>query len=213
MVFSSETFLFLFLPLFLALYYRTPFRFRSALILAGSYLFYGWWRFDFLLLLFLTTLWTYGFGRLIGTNLGTARAKLYCAIGTAGCLSVPGVFKYLNFFIDSIAALADLAFATSDPTAPLAWIGAIAYMLQLYFDFSGYSDMAIGLGWMMGFKFRDNFDAPCTSGSITEFWRRWHISLSVWLRDYPLDPNRGRSGGKSFGRLRIDRLGRYRLRH
>ena len=77
MVFSSETFLFLFLPLFLALYYLTPFRFRSALILAGSYLFYGWWRFDFLALLFLTTLWTYGIGHLIGANLGTRRARFW----------------------------------------------------------------------------------------------------------------------------------------
>lgn len=300
MVFSSETFLFLFLPCFLALYYLVPFRFRSALILAGSYLFYGWWRFDFLALLLLTTLWTYGFGHLIGTHLGTGRARVYCGIGVAGCLAVLGVFKYLNFFIDSIAALfgttaagldihwrlilpigvsfyvfhcisylvdilredarptrnffdfaafialfpqlvagpilrfkdlahqfehrvhspqkfadgmawfavglakkvliadsiaplADLAFATPDPSAPLAWAGAVAYMLQLYFDFSGYSDMAMGLGLMMGFRFRENFDTPYISASITEFWRRWHISLSVWLRDYlyiPLGGNR-----------------------
>ena len=66
-------------------------------------------------------------------------------------------------------------------------------MLQLYFDFSGYSDMALGLGLMMGFHFRKNFDTPYISTSITEFWRRWHISLSVWLRDYlyiPLGGNR-----------------------
>ncbi|RYI04546.1 MAG: membrane-bound O-acyltransferase family protein, partial [Acetobacteraceae bacterium] len=105
MVFSSEIFLFLFLPLFLALYYLTPFRFRSALILAGSYLFYGWWRFDFLALLFLTTLWTYGIGHLIGANLGSRRARFWCGVGVAGCLSVLGVFKYLNFFIDSVASL------------------------------------------------------------------------------------------------------------
>src|SRR5690606_33035200 len=98
MVFSSDTFLFLFLPLFLALYYLTPFRYRSALILAGSWTFYGWWRIDFLGLLILTTLWTYGFGRIIAANLGTRRATWACAIGTAGCLSVLGVFKYLNFF-------------------------------------------------------------------------------------------------------------------
>ena len=70
---------------------------------------------------------------------------------------------------------------------------AAAYMMQLYFDFSGYSDMAIGLGLMIGFRFRPNFDTPYSSRSITEFWRRWHISLSVWLRDYlyiPLGGNR-----------------------
>jgi alginate O-acetyltransferase complex protein AlgI len=72
-------------------------------------------------------------------------------------------------------------------------LGAIAYMVQLYFDFSGYSDMAIGLGQMLGFRFIENFDTPYISRSITEFWKRWHISLSVWLRDYlyiPLGGNR-----------------------
>ena len=65
-----------------------------------------------------------------------------------------------------------------------AWIGAISYTLQIYFDFSGYSDMAIGLGRMFGFKFAENFNYPYISKSITEFWRRWHISLSTWFRDY-----------------------------
>jgi alginate O-acetyltransferase complex protein AlgI len=300
MVFSSETFLFLFLPVFLGLYYLTPARFRSLTILAGSYLFYGWWRVDFLGLLILTTLWTYAFGLAIQAARSERARNGTLAIGLAGNLAVLGVFKYLNFFIDSFAALAgtdaaglgihwrlilpigvsfyvfqsisylidvrrgdvrattsffdfaafialfpqlvagpilrfkdladqfqdrqhspqlfadglarftiglakkvliadalaplaDLAFSTPDPTAPLAWAGALAYMLQLYFDFSGYSDMAIGLGMMMGFRFMENFDAPYISRSITEFWRRWHISLSVWLRDYlyvPLGGNR-----------------------
>ncbi len=65
-----------------------------------------------------------------------------------------------------------------------AWIGAISYTFQIYFDFSGYSDMAIGLGRMFGFKFAENFNYPYISKSITEFWRRWHISLSTWFRDY-----------------------------
>ena len=300
MVFSSETFLFLFLPLFLVVYYLTPTRGKSLVILFASYLFYGWWRFDFLLLLFLTTLWTFCIGLMIRTHLGTQRAQLWCTIGVIGCLSVLGVFKYLNFFIDSLAQLvgtdaaglgvhwqlilpigvsfyvfhsisylvdvtrrdadatlnffdfaafialfpqlvagpilrfkdladqfrhrthslqmfadgtalfiiglgkkvlladtvapiADLAFATPDPSLALAWLGSIAYMMQLYFDFSGYSDMAMGLGLMMGFHFRANFNMPYISRSITEFWRRWHISLSVWLRDYlyiPLGGNR-----------------------
>ena len=300
MVFSSETFLFLFLPLFLVVYFLTPTRGKSLVILFASYLFYGWWRFDFLLLLFLTTLWAFGIGLLIRNNIGTQRAQLWCTIGVIGCLSVLGVFKYLNFFIDSLAELvgtdaaglgvhwrlilpigvsfyvfhsisylvdvtrrdadatlnffdfaafialfpqlvagpilrfkdladqfksrthslqlfadgtalfiiglgkkviladsvapiADVAFATPDPSLTLAWVGSIAYMMQLYFDFSGYSDMAMGLGLMMGFHFRANFNMPYISRSITEFWRRWHISLSVWLRDYlyiPLGGNR-----------------------
>lgn len=74
-----------------------------------------------------------------------------------------------------------------------AWLGAFAYMFQIYFDFSGYSDMAIGLGKMLGFEFNMNFNYPYVSKSITEFWRRWHISLSSWFRDYvyiPLGGNR-----------------------
>ncbi len=72
----------------------------------------------------------------------------------------------------------------SDLTLPLAWIGIIAYTLQIFFDFSGYSDMAIGLGRMFGFRFRENFNYPYISRSLREFWRRWHISLSSWFRDY-----------------------------
>ena len=76
----------------------------------------------------------------------------------------------------------------------LAWIGAISYSLQIYFDFSGYSDMAIGLGKMFGFDFLENFNYPYISRSATEFWRRWHISLGTWFKDYlyiPLGGNRG----------------------
>ncbi|UWQ17943.1 MBOAT family protein [Jannaschia sp. M317] len=292
MVFSSETFLFLFLPLFLAAYYLTPTRAKSYTILAGSYLFYAWWRVDFLGLLFLTTAFAYLVGQRVAAHRGTARGRTWLWIGVAGCLGVLGVFKYLNFFLDSFAALlgtdtaglgihwrlilpigisfyvfqalsylidvwrgdakadarfidfaafialfpqliagpilrykdledqfrerthsaemfadgmarfliglakkviladavaplADLAFGNSGEVGmALAWAGAIAYMLQLYFDFSGYSDMAIGLGKMMGFNFLENFRFPYISRSITEFWRRWHISLSNWLRDY-----------------------------
>ncbi|MEY4872438.1 MAG: hypothetical protein RLZZ563_1768, partial [Pseudomonadota bacterium] len=105
MVFSSETFLFLFLPLFLAVYYLTPERHRSVTILLGSYVFYGWWRIDFMALLFGTTLWTYAFGRRIGAAQSPRAARMYLTLGISGCLAVLGVFKYLNFFIDSLAAL------------------------------------------------------------------------------------------------------------
>lgn len=91
---------------------------------------------------------------------------------------------------NSVAPLANMAFiynvdsiSTSD-----AWLGAIAYMIQIYFDFSAYSDMAIGLAAMAGFKFSENFMSPYQSCSIKEFWRRWHISLSSWLRDYVYIP-------------------------
>lgn len=90
--------------------------------------------------------------------------------------------------VDDIFALAN-----GDLTCGLAWLAMIGYSLQIYFDFSGYSDMAIGLGHMFGFKFMENFNYPYISRSITEFWRRWHISLSTWFRDYlyiPLGGNR-----------------------
>ena len=79
-----------------------------------------------------------------------------------------------------------------------AWLGAVSYMLQIYFDFSGYSDMALGLGRMFGFHFKENFDYPYVSSSIREFWRRWHISLSGWFREYLYIP----LGGNRKGRFR-----------
>ena len=93
---------------------------------------------------------------------------------------------------NQVAVMADAAFAGS-PQFAMAWAGAVCYALQIYFDFSGYSDMAIGLGKMFGFDFRENFNYPYISGTVQEFWRRWHISLSSWFRDYvyiPLGGNR-----------------------
>jgi len=89
--------------------------------------------------------------------------------------------------------VADAVFNMKDLSMGLAWIGIIAYALQIYFDFSGYSDMAIGLGLMFGFHFLENFNYPYISKSVSEFWRRWHISLGSWFRDYvyiPLGGNR-----------------------
>jgi alginate O-acetyltransferase complex protein AlgI len=96
---------------------------------------------------------------------------------------------------NTLAGPADAIFGlpASALTAGLAWLGAVCYTLQLYFDFSGYSDMAIGLARLFGFEFKPNFDYPYTSRSVTEFWRRWHMSLSSWFRDYlyvPLGGNR-----------------------
>ena len=96
---------------------------------------------------------------------------------------------------DTMAVTADAIFAlpAHELSLSVAWLGVIAYTLQIYFDFSGYSDMAIAMGQMMGFKFPENFDHPYTSKSIGEFWRRWHMTLSSWFRDYvyfPLGGNR-----------------------
>ncbi len=300
MVFSSNVFLFLFLPIFLGLYYLCPNRGRNLLILIGSYTFYAWWRVDFLLLFAAVTLWNYLFGLRIQAHAGTETARRWVVAGVVGNLATLGYFKYANFGVaninallesfglepfvltsvilpigisfyifqsisylidvyrrdteptrnlinfaafialfpqliagpvlrykdladqftdrthsidkfsegatrfmqgfvkkvfiaDSLAPLVDHCFALENPSTGDAWLGMIAYTAQLYFDFSGYSDMAIGLGLMMGFRFMENFNQPYISQSITEFWRRWHISLSTWLRDYlyvPLGGNR-----------------------
>lgn len=99
---------------------------------------------------------------------------------------------------DTVSTLVDAAFTIPSPHAIDAWLGTIAYAVQIFFDFSGYSDMAIGLGLMIGFRFRENFDRPYQAWSITEFWKRWHISLSSWLRNYLYIP----LGGNRRGRRR-----------
>ena len=99
---------------------------------------------------------------------------------------------------NTVAATADTIFALTaeEMTCAFAWIGAFLYTLQIYYDFSGYSDMAIGMGKMFGFEFLENFDHPYLSRSITEFWRRWHISLGSWFREYLYIPLGGNKKGK-----------------
>lgn len=101
---------------------------------------------------------------------------------------------------NTVAVAADALFGTPIGEINIfsAWIAAIAYMLQIYYDFSGYSDMAIGLGHMFGFHFLENFRHPYVSGSVQEFWRRWHISLSTWFKEYLYFP----LGGNRKGKLR-----------
>lgn len=104
-----------------------------------------------------------------------------------------GLFKKV-VIADSLATIADTAFAADQPSFATAWVGALAYTGQIYFDFSGYSDMAIGLAIMFGLRLPENFRRPYSAVSITDFWRRWHMSLSRWFRDYlyiPLGGNRG----------------------
>ncbi len=104
-----------------------------------------------------------------------------------------GLLKKL-LIADLVAPIADFAFnPATELNTPTAWIGILAYTIQIYFDFSAYSDMAIGLGLMFGIRFRENFNHPYSSVSLTDFWRRWHMSLSSWFRDYvyiPLGGNR-----------------------
>lgn len=105
----------------------------------------------------------------------------------------------------SIAAEKIIAMPTTELSSSIAWLGIVCYTIQIYFDFSGYSDMAIGLGRMLGFTFQENFNYPYISRSMHEFWRRWHISLSTWFRDYlyiPLGGNR-RSIGRTYVNLMV----------
>lgn len=117
-----------------------------------------------------------------------ARGIAFCCLGLAK--------KVL--LANPCGKIADLSFEAGSLGPVEAWYGVTAYAFQIYFDFSGYSDMAIGLGLMLGFVFPKNFDSPYRSQSITEFWHRWHISLSTWLRDYLYLP----LGGNRKGRVR-----------
>lgn len=106
---------------------------------------------------------------------------------------------------NQMGMLADIVFDGGTEYTPVAWLGAIAYMFQIYFDFSAYSDMAIGLGRIFGFHFLENFNFPYVSKSIKEFWSRWHISLSTWFRDYVYIPLGGNccSAGRHFFNMAV----------
>ncbi|MDO4864190.1 MAG: MBOAT family O-acyltransferase [Ruminococcus sp.] len=112
---------------------------------------------------------------------------------------ITGLSKKL-LIANTMALAADYVYdlGTDELSVPLAWLGAVSYLFQIYFDFSGYSDMAIGLGAMFGFKFRENFNYPYISQSMQEFWRRWHISVSTWFKEYLYIP----LGGNRKGKLR-----------
>jgi alginate O-acetyltransferase complex protein AlgI len=302
MLFSSPVFLFLFLPLLLAVYFAARPELRNAILLAASLFFYLWGEGLYVAVLLASIAFNYVFGLLLDRFGGrkVERAVLIAAVG--GNLALIVAYKYPNFLVDNlnvllaalgcgtlllepvhlplgisfftfqalsyvvdvyrrdvtaqrslvefalyktlfpqliagpivryrdvaaelparrveiesfawgirrfinglakkmllanpVAVAADGIFGagTDDLTAGVAWLGIVCYSLQIYFDFSGYSDMAIGLGRMFGFHFPENFDRPYTARSVTEFWRRWHMSLSSWFRDYvyiPLGGNR-----------------------
>lgn len=120
------------------------------------------------------------------------RKETFNDFSEGACRFIIGLGKKV-IIANNIAIVADKAFELVNPSVSMSWIGIIAYTLQIFFDFSGYSDMAIGLGRMFGFHFLENFNYPYISKSISEFWRRWHISLGTWFKDYvyiPLGGNR-----------------------
>ena len=299
MLFSSIPFLYYFLPLVLAVYFLTPARFRNAVLLLASLIFYAWGEPKYVLLMLASILSGYGFGLLQERYRGQKGAKLVCGLSVAVSLSFLLYFKYADFFLENFNAATGLGvpllrialpigisfytfqiisytvdvyrgepaqknlihlaayvamfpqliagpirysdiaqqlehrshstalaaegvrrfliglgkkilianqlgelcsvFRASDEKSVLFyWLYAVAFALHIYFDFSGYSDMAIGLGKVFGFHFLENFNYPYISASITEFWRRWHISLGTWFRDYVYIP----LGGNRVGRAR-----------
>ena len=298
MLFSSMTFVFMFLPIVCTLYLISRKEFRNYILLISSIIFYAWGEPRYLMIMILTILINY-FGAILLDRAKSERTrKLWLTLTVISDLAVLFYFKYFNFVMDNIntvfamdikfidvilpigisfytfqamsylidvyrhdvpaqrdlyklalyitlfpqlvagpivkyhdvdeqisnrevifdnvsygvkrfiiglskkmllantlGAVADKIFTQqADAFGPtIAWIGAIAYSFQLFYDFSGYSDMAIGLGSIFGFKFLENFNYPYISKSITEFWRRWHISLSSWFKEYlyiPLGGNR-----------------------
>lgn len=300
MVFSDSVFLFMFLPLTLAVYYAVPFAFKNIVLFLTGLLFYAWGEPVYVLIMLLSTAIDYCAGRLMDrfdSNKKIRKATLLVSVVMN--LSLLGIFKYGSFFIGSVngifgSAIPDpglplpigisfftfqsmsytidlyrrnikvqknfidfAAFVTMFPQivagpivryedvsaqlacrridlssmsdgitrfvcgmckkvliansigalwtdvkaqdyasmpAATAWLGIAAFTLQIYFDFSGYSDMAIGLGKMLGFDFPENFRYPYNSKSIAEFWRRWHITLGDWFKSYvyfPLGGSRG----------------------
>lgn len=311
MVFASLEFLAVFLPLFLLLYAATPARAKNALLLAASWLFYGWWSPLFLLLFIALTALAWA-GGLMVEHAPPRRRKAVLVVLIAANLGVLAWFKYANIVVetlsaaivhagamplawqrialpiglsftvlqaisyfvdihrgrfraerrpvdfatylamfghlvagpiirydwirqrlahrsmrwsgfsrgarrfmigmamkvlvaDTLAPVADQVFASADPSFADAWLGCLAYSLQLFFDFAGYSAMAIGIGAMLGFRFPENFNAPYLARNVAEFWRRWHISLSSWLRDYlyvPLGGSR-RGNGRTVANLML----------
>lgn len=296
MLFSSNVFLFIFLPIVLLLYYVVPRPIKNPVLLLFSLFFYGWGEPVYLILMVATIIIDYLFGLWIHSKqIKNKSAKGILIIGVITNLLILGFFKYTGFFVEqlknisvfselevpeitlpigisfyvfqSMSYLIDVyrndapiqkdlvklgTYVTLFPqliagpivrygdvakqlssrkenisdfssgvllfiiglskkvilanpmgnlwnllqveTGTLAsWVGIFAYTLQIYFDFSGYSDMARGLGRMFGFEFLENFNYPYISKSITEFWRRWHISLSTWFKEYvyiPLGGNR-----------------------
>lgn len=127
---------------------------------------------------------------------GVARGLRRFSVGLAKKILIANTF----------GSIADAVFAApqTEINIAVAWIGALAYLIQIYFDFSGYSDMAIGLARMFGFVYRENFDYPYISRNIREFWRRWHISLSTWFKEYLYIPLGGNRKGR--GRAVLNKL-------
>jgi alginate O-acetyltransferase complex protein AlgI len=137
----------------------------------------------------------------VAAELQRRQVTLFAA--SSGVLLFAIGFAKKALLADGVGPLVDHVYAAEAPGAVAAWLAAVGYSVQIYFDFSGYSDMAIGLGLVLGFRFPENFRSPYRAHSITEFWRRWHISLSTWLRDYLYVPLGGNRRGEAVAQRNV----------
>src|SRR5436190_1830720 len=213
MLFNSHEFIFAFLPFVLVGWYllRPP-TVRLAFLTLCSWFFYAWWDWRFLPLMISSTTVDYIAGRLLVSTDDEGRRKLVLisalSFNLAPRLSSQLAASGLFFFAcglskkllvaDTLAPHVDKLFLQHSHLGLVTgWAAALGYSLQLYFDFSGYSDMAVGLAFLLGFRFPQNFNSPYRSVNISDFWRRWHMSLSFWLRDYLFIPLGGSHGSRA----------------
>ena len=186
MLFTSPLFLFTFLPLTLLAYYgplRWSRRLQNLLLLGVSLVFYGYGEPAFIKILIVSVFANWAAGWVVGEHARFRKLAMWASV--AANVGLLFYFKYLAFGVGQINACFGTAWRVPDIVLPL---GISFFTFQIFFDFSGYSDMAIGLGRMFGFHFLENFDHPYVSRSVSEFWRRWHISMGTWFRDYVYFP-------------------------
>lgn len=212
MVFNSIFFIFCFLPVFMLIYYLVPGKLRNLLLFLGSLIFYAWGEPVYVILMLFSSIFNYYMGtELERLYYDDRKQKINLIFSIIINLAVLVFFKYYGFLLNTIGGIIGIHIPHPELSLPiglsfytfrnlsylfdiyLSKVSAQRNFLTFYFDFSGYSDMAIGLGKMLGFDFNKNFDYPYISTSVSEFWRRWHISLGSWFRDYiyiPLGGNR-----------------------
>ena len=196
-----------------ALFYSMSFRFGKVLLLLASYVFYMWWDPRFIVLILTSTLVDYYLGILLEAASGR-RKKLLLIVSLVVNLGILGFFKYYDFFASSLAGflriqessvgVADCFAVVADsyfkdpmthPGWLAAWSGCLAFFMEVFFDFSGYTDIARGCAKLLGFEFPLNFARPFLARNPPDLWQRWHITLSTWVRDYVFMPfSRGRKG-------------------
>jgi len=213
MLFNSLEFS-IFLPVVFILYWLVTNRniqVQNTLLLVASYVFYGWWDWRFLSLILFSSSVDFFVGIGLSKTKELKKKKTLLWLSIFVNLGLLGVFKYHHFFIESFidlfkkmviadncAFIVNQIFSDySQYSGSTLVLGAILFAFQIYGDFSGYSDIAIGTARLFGFDLKTNFSYPYFSRDIAEFWRRWHISLSTWFRDYLYIPIGGSKGSKS----------------